>query len=257
MYCNDFLVDDFLAQLEGGQFDEIRRREQTEREGKGDLSVGLGSMLRAGGGVSRTSTEEAEAVVRQVRASKFERLYRLLLDSNDLVEVDETLDEERWSDFQRGSIVSIDSKVVVPQMARIFGDPSGLIAFLSLIKQMDPSAITEEAEAAFSAITALSQGGVLGSSLTAVANPPGSPYRLVMRLDRRFILDDAALDGEATVVGKVARRLRETDRELTLDIPGLSLMDVEDRRKMFEGADSEPFSIQGPGAVLVPVAVFR
>jgi hypothetical protein len=256
LYYDESLVDDFLSQLEGGQTGEVKRREQLQRDRKGELNVGTGP-LKAGGGRGRSATEETEAVIRQGRASNFERLHELLEGANELTEI-EDLDEETWLSIKRGSLLEIDAQITVPQMARLFSDPEAFTSLAALIKTVSPESIDAEGEKILDMIGLLAKSGVgQGGTLTAVGNPPGSPYKLVMRLDRKFIIPGAELDGEATTLVKMARKLKEHDKELVIDMPGMAALGAELRQSMTEAADTETMAVQGPGAIVVPVAIFR
>jgi hypothetical protein len=48
------------------------------------------------------------------------------------------------------------------------------------------------------------------------------------------------------LVAKVTRRLKNGERELALDVPGLAAMNHEMRREMLAGAD-DSVSVEGPG----------
>lgn len=203
-------------------------------------------------------TEETEAVIRQGRASNFERLHELLIDADELTEIEDNLDEETWNSIRRGFLLEIDTQITVPQMARLFSDPGALANLASLIKTISPESIDAEGEKVVEMLGMLAKSGIgEGGTLTAVGNPPGSPYNLVMRLDRKFIIPGAELDGEATVLVKMARKLKENEKELVIDIPGMATLGAELRQSMTEGTDTETLAVQGPGAIVVPIAIFR
>jgi hypothetical protein len=257
LYYDESLVNDFLSQLEGGQAEEVTRREQLQRDRKGELNVGAGP-LKAGGGRGRSVTEETEAVIRQSRASNFERLHELLIGADELNEIEDYLDAETWERIKRGSLLEIDAQVAVPQMARLFSDPAAFANLASLMKTISPESIDADGEKVLEIISCLAKSGLgEGGTLTAVGNPPGSPYNLVMRLDRKSIIPGAELDGEATILAKMARKLKQDDKELVIDMPGMSTVGAELRRAMTEEAETGTLAVQGPGAVVVPIAIFR
>lgn len=257
LYYDESLVDDFLAQLEGGQSGEVMKREQVQRGRKGEASVGAGP-AKVGGGLGRSVTEETEAVIRQGRASNFQRLYDLLVEADELTEISGDLDEATWSSIKRGSLVELGTQITVPQMARLFSDPGAFATLGALIRTVSPESMSPEAEKVVDIFGALAKMGVgEGGILTAVGNPPGTPYNLVMRLDRKFIVPGAELDGETTVLFKMARKLKPDDRELVIDMPGMATMGAELRRTMTESAETGTLAVQGPGAIVVPIAVYR
>jgi hypothetical protein len=257
LYYDESLVNDFLAQLEGGQSGDVKKRAQVEKGRRGEASVGAGP-ARVGGGLGRSVTEETEAIIRQGRASNFERLYEQLVAADELTQIDDDLDEAAWSMIRRGSLIELETKVTVPQLARLFSDPAAFANLGALIKTISPESITPEAEKVIKMMGMLPKLGVgEGGTLTAVGNPPGTPYKLVMRLDRKFIVPGAELDGEATVLIKMARKLKADDKELVIDIPGMSTLGTGLRETLTESDDTGSFAVEGPGAIVVPIAVYR
>lgn len=77
LYLDQDLVRDFLAQAEGGLYDETRELSSSQGQHglEGRLSVGP---LAAGGQRSKSAHAETESVVHQTAPSEFDRLYRNL-----------------------------------------------------------------------------------------------------------------------------------------------------------------------------------
>lgn len=258
LYYNEPIVDDFLAQLEGGQVDEVRRRERADHDEMSDDRDLVPSPLRPEFTVA-SSSAETQAIVRQVRASKFERLHTLLTSANELVDLEAIEEVDALRAVRRGSILSADAQVSIPPAARLLAGAGGLASLASIVRAISPDSVDAKADEAISGISALNQlSGSPESDMTTVATPIGAPMSLVMRLAPKFLLgtlDD--LEGEATVVGKVTRKLKVTDRELVLDLPALSLMGRDARRSIPKNTEDPNMYIEGPGAVLVPIAIFR
>lgn len=75
MYLNDGIVGQFLAQVEGGEFDEQRVTDQQSS------SSGIGGSLKAGPASahadrSKSGSSQAETVLRQSGPSRFTRSIR-------------------------------------------------------------------------------------------------------------------------------------------------------------------------------------
>jgi hypothetical protein len=262
LYYDESLVNDFLSQLEGGQSEEQKKREQLQRDRKGELNVGIGP-VKAGGGRGRSVTEETEAVIRQGRASNFERLHQILVEADELTEV-EDLDEQTWERVGRGSLVELDVQLSVPMIVRMFSSPDALANFSSLLKAMKHETTetdvkdvdVAEKDETFDRLTSYAKLGLgQGETLTVIGRPPRLPYNLIMRLDRKSVIPGADLEGEVTVLVKMARKLKADDRELVIEMPGISMLEPEKRRSIFE--NSEVLTVKGPGAIMVPIAVFR
>jgi hypothetical protein len=257
LYYDESLVDDFLAQLEGGQAGDVKKRAQVQRNRKGEASVGAGP-ARVGGGLGRNVTEETEAVIRQGRASNFQRLYDLLVETGELMEVCDELDETMWNSIKRSSLLELDLQMTVPPMARLFADPGAFANMGALIKTVSPESMSPDAEKVVDMLGTLANMGVgQGGTLTAIGNPPGTSYKLVMRLDRKSIIPGAELDGETTVLFKMARKLKPEEKELVIDLPGMATMGAEMRQSMTQSDDTGNLAVQGPGAIVVPIAIYR
>lgn len=255
LYCDDDLVNDFLEQLEGGRTDEVTRREHSQREGHGDLKVGF-SRLGAGAGAARSTSEEIEGVTKQTRASRFDRMYDLAIDAGELDEPDE-LDENSWASMRPRRLIAVDVHVSIPDVSRLLAMGDGLGGLVDLVRMFAPEQIDDEAQEMLGKIGALTDASSGVGTLSAVAIPAGTDLNLVMRLQTRCLLSKDDLEGEATLVAKVTRKLKTGERELVLDVPGLGVMNRDMRREMLRGDSAASVSVGGPGGVVVPIAIFR
>jgi hypothetical protein len=260
LYSDDALIDEFLAQLEGGQSEAEHQVDRRDRGGAGEAGIGAGP-LRLGGSAGRSSGTETERVVRQVRASKFDRLYQLVTAgrSTSLNEIDQ-MDQAAWNCFGRGDLVSVAVNVAIPSASRVLNQVPNLEGLLPLVRAFEPDAVDNEAEEAIRGITALA--ATSSDTVTIVGAATGSPgYRLIAQLRRDWTavpIDD--LEGEATLVGKVVRKLSDSDRELVVDIPGMSVLNRKQRRELAaqepDGDEAEMY-VSAPAAVITPLALFR
>lgn len=100
LYLNHKLVGQFLAQLEGGVFDE--ETERTSQTGKGGFSGALHApVAELKGEKGRESTSENERIMRQTPESQFNRLYDYL-NKDDMLSVDEISDPAFVSGLKQG-----------------------------------------------------------------------------------------------------------------------------------------------------------
>lgn len=111
LYLNRSMVRTFLAQLEGGVVDEATERQTAS--GKG----GFGGKIGAGPAAlsaekSKENSVQTEAVVKQVAASEFQRLYDLL-EGDDLVILDEVSDPGVVGELKRKQVLELDGRVRV------------------------------------------------------------------------------------------------------------------------------------------------
>ena len=186
------------------------------------------------------------------------RISQTTSEAEELTEIEDDLDSDTWAKLKRGVLLEIDVQLAVPQMARLLADPAGFSNLVSLVKAFSPSSITPDTEKVIAGISTLLQvSGASETTLTAIGSPPGSPYRFIMRLNQNSIIGGAELEGEAILVGKLTRKLKETDKELIIDAPGFSVLSADTMRTLSSQPGSEELVVQGPGAIVVPLAIFR
>jgi hypothetical protein len=253
LYFDEELIDDFLAQLGGGHYEEERQRSEDRRAVQGEAG-------------ERSGIQQVERSVRQIRSSKFERLYNALhSDLDEPVEEVDFADEASWGRFRRGQIVIAECRVSLPSFSKFLGAAESLEGLIPLMKMFDPDSVDDEAEEAIRGMSAL--GAIMGKDVVVVAGLAAAPeYRFTCRLKRRNILttDDGDLEGEVTILGKLQRKLREGERELLLTMPGISTLNREQRRDLEtqlrgddDPAQAEDLSIGYPAAILTPIALYR
>jgi len=84
LYRDDDLIREFIAQLEGGVFDEDTRTSRTSGKKTAGGEIGAGPLrARAEGG--RENAEEVARTVRQTGASEFERFHRALEEEDNIL----------------------------------------------------------------------------------------------------------------------------------------------------------------------------
>ena len=253
VYFDEELIDDFLAQLIGGHYEEERQRSEDMRAVRGDVG-------------EQTGTQELERNVRQIRSSKFERLYsKLLADTDESVRELDSASDESWADLKRGEIVHAEVSISLPSFSRLLGAAEDLQGLIPLMRMFDPDSVDDDTVDAIRGISAL--GAMMGNDVVAVAGLAVSPdYRLVCKLRRSNVLtsDDSDLEGEMTLLAKIQRKLREGERELLLTMPGLSTLNREQRRELEsqlreseDPTELEDLSIGHPAAIVTAIAAYR
>lgn len=117
LYLDRQLVREFLAQLEGGVYDESRELTAGGRN-RGITAKLSGGPAQAGMERTKSNQAESEAVVKQTSASEFDRLYTQLevtgLQVYDVV--DETLDH---LPIKRKDIVEVDARLHVSGLHKV------------------------------------------------------------------------------------------------------------------------------------------
>jgi hypothetical protein len=260
LYLDAELTGEFLAQLEGGRFSE---EEQSRRGTSGrELSGGIGAAgVSAKAGKRGQEEEEASRLVRQTPESEFARLVELLVADGGLQFL-ESFDDEIWGQITRGEILEIEADVAVSSLRKI-AELAG--AFEPLMKIADlagePIQMDKEAQAGLSMLTSI---GKLTAKVPIVARAAGAPdYKFIASLEPAKIkveLDE--LEGEATLIAKVQRKLRPGETHTILDaIPGISALPRDQRREVIKGlensAEFPDLVIPSPATIVTPIAIYR
>lgn len=262
LYLNEDLVSQFISQLEGGLYDEESQSSTESRERK--LGGGLGAGPVKGEAGRTTSAEETVSrTVRQTPWSRYDHLVELI-EGQGPIRFIEAADEQLWSDLKRGDIVEVESRLSMPSIARILRVAGGLSELLPLIQALGgDDSLDQEAAQAFAALEGL--GKATTSKLSVIAAVSGSPnYRFVAQLETTALrVEPDELDGEATVVGTVRRKLRPGERHATFELfAGQSSLPAEMRKELESAFDDDEqlgadIFVTDPGAIITPIAIFR
>jgi general stress protein YciG len=131
MYRDEGLIREFLAQLEGGVFDEDTQTDRSEGRKGGGASAKAGPVS---GHLERGSAqaEETERIVRQTGASEFERLYSRLESLDQGFQFLDNIDDVIWHQLGRGEIVELEANIRptgLSKVAELFGTFEDLLPF--------------------------------------------------------------------------------------------------------------------------------
>jgi hypothetical protein len=263
LFLDTELVRQFLAQLEGGSYEEEaqRIRDSRGKEAAGELGAsGLGA--RAGIRAGRTSgqEEEVERTVQQTPEAAYARLYERLQEQQ-AIQWLEAFDAAIWDQLRRGEVIEVEVVVAVSTFARYaqLGEQMGP---LMEVMQAIGEPVDDETKTALAMFGNLGQ--MLGSATPFVARVPGAPeFKFVGSVTApglRVELDQ--LDGEATIAAKIQRKLTADERYTILDfIPGIRGLAAHDRAEMEKELTNSPempdMVIDGPLAVVTPIAIYR
>lgn len=263
LYLNSRLVQQFLAQVEGGVFDETN--EKTSQSGKGGLTAGVKTPVIEGrADKSRESSTENERTVRQTPESEFNRLYQHL-QTDGLVEIDEIDETEYVSKLPRGTLLELfDINVHRSGFQEIGGIAKQAAGLLPLMDAFGMSSdVSDKTRTQIETAASLDDDskplGVIGS-ISGSAN-----VQVGFDLIRASILEE--VEGEVTALVKVSKVLKRGDSHMVGDVTGglSSQLSREQRRKMMSGFKkggpggislSKP-EIHYPGFVATVVAIYR
>lgn len=256
------MLRNFLAQLEGGVFDE--RTERQIVSGEGSISAGFGAgPLQAEGRRGKGQSLETEAVVRQVAASEFQRLYDALK-NDDLVLLDAIDDASVVGEIQRKQILEVDARVCVSGTHKFFDLMSQITAMAPLAKQFGQDLDLDEDMV--SGVEMMKSLGESDGKLAVIATIPGSAgTQVVLELDRSLLLT-TTWDVDATVLLTVQRVLPQGQRYLAGDPFGgfMKLVPEEQRIELADSLKSDDTAqligdveVVGPAIVGTPIAIYR
>lgn len=262
LYLDRSTVREFLAQIEGGEFDQTTER--VSQSGGSGFGVRAGiTAVGAEASKSKGTGHEAETVVRQVAASEFNRLYESL-DREGLVMIDE-VDKVEWLDeVRRRQFIEVDARIVGAGLGNLADLFQRFKSALSLIKGAGVEADVDDVDLSkVEAILGLSSG----PNIPVIANVRGTAaIRIALELDR-VSARVQRWDVDATVLLRVQRVLKGDEHHMIGDpFGGLADQLPADRRREFVDhfATDEArrigigeLEISAPGIVGMPIAIYR
>lgn len=264
LYLDRDLVREFLAQTEGGVFDESTERRRSE--GRSGVAGGAGGrILHASAEKGKSSQSESESIVTQTAASEFDRLYTYL-DSEDLQVydiIDESID---GLPIRRKDFVEVDLAIRISglnSVLELMGTFLGIMPVMGAVGS-EPGIDSEQLEGMKALASLVSDDS---TTLPVIGTVPGSAGVLVGMELRRAALLTTELDAEATALIKVQRVLRDGDRELVGDPFGglMKAVPQEQRDELLAALQNEQVAQLGigeseityPGVLATAIAIFR
>lgn len=258
LYLDAELTGEFLAQVEGGRFSEEQQTSRGEQGRELGGSVGGGG-ISARAGRSGSTHDERSRTVEQTPESEFQRLTDALGDG---IQFLEAFDDEIWQSIRRGEILEIEAEVTVATMHKFVEAAGAVEPMLALGEAFGEAVeIDDETRQMFQAMRSLGQ---MAPKVPVLARPAGAArFTFVTSLEPdKLRVDTGELEGEATLVAKVQRKLRRGDQYSFLDsLPILSALPRQQRKEALrelENTDDMPdMVITPPAAVVTPIAIFR
>jgi len=260
MYLDEDLVERLLSQVEGGVSSE---ETQTDME-KLDKRRGGGvqaAPLKAELGRTRATEISASRTVRQTPDSACSRLIDALEQAGSLQFL-EVFDESIWSQLKRGEALEIDATIELSVIAQLGGIAEAFEPLIAVMSSAGQEVDTEGMEAikAFSALSGLMK------AIPVLARPTGAPdYTFIASLKSEALrVDQDQLNGDATILGTLQRRLRPDESWSIFDAFGLAGLPQSLRKQMEQGMaqdDTAPelgaMVVKPPAALLNPIAIYR
>lgn len=260
MYLDEDLVERLLSQVEGGVSSE---ETQTDTE-KLDKRRGAGvqvSPVKAEIGRTKGAESSTSRTVRQTPDSACSRLIDLLEQAGSLQFL-EVFDEGIWNQLKRAEALEVDATIELSVMAQIGGIAE---SFEPLIAVMSSAGQEVDAEG-MQAIKAFSEISALMKTIPVLARPTGAAaYTFIANLKADALrVGQDQLNGEATILGTLQRRLRPDEVWSVFDAIGLAGLPQSLREQMQQGmtegdTDTElgQMVVKPPAALLNPIAIYR
>jgi hypothetical protein len=255
VYLDESLTNNFLAQVEGGVYDEESQTSTSGQERKRGAGGNVGPVKAELSG-SRTGQDVTSRTVRQLADGAFTRLADRL-EQDDAVQWLEALDDDIWRQLRRGEVLEVEATLTMPTIFQIRGLAGNVGPILELMR-----ATGEEIDAeATEGLRMASMMGQLFKDPVALATPSGAPeYTVILPLDAQWLrVDTSDLHGDVTVFGTLERKLRDGDQWSLLDAVGLSAL--PNAQEMVDSLEAitelEGSVVRPPAAVLKPVAIYR
>ncbi|MGH8909763.1 MAG: DUF6414 family protein [Egibacteraceae bacterium] len=260
LYLDERALESYLGAVEGGLSDEMlqRRKQRGGRGGNARTRIGA---ISAGISGEREDSQEDERRIRETPEQRFDRLMGALEATPDEYGYEQVLDiADAFERLPVGLTIAVDCEIEVPPTVQLFAQPDQLEAMLGLMSAIKPLArlmgeniegLPDEHEVA----AVRDFVGAMKSDLVIVGEQEDDAPKVAGKLDKRYVRD--LPEGEARVVGKVARRWSEGESHSLLALPGASLLPRKERRRAAFGTADEDSVLRGPALTLDILAIYR
>lgn len=251
LYRDDDRINEFLQQIQAGQVGAATISSEAVQTADGEIDVKLAS---AGAGSS--TTKSRSFTIDPTAVSRAKQLEELM--SADTIELTETSPSD-VAELKRGSLVSYTGVLQVPEIVRLTMVGAALGEIVSLAEAFGQS---EDLGDTLNQVDAMNRLLEIDGFPIVAPGSPGCPDFLLIA-DMSLILGNplALGDGEATVVGRLKRKIPEgTTIEQSELLPSLTAhlptKNRQQRRRSGNGA-SKPIVLKGPSAIIDPVMIYE
>lgn len=269
LYLDENIVDDYLAQFEGGIVEGPYTSKDTTtgvKGGGGGIKIGIAT---GNANVSSTSTTETSQIIRETPVAKFTRLYDHLAD-DELIQPLNGFDLAVYEQIGLGEIIEVRGKAKLPQWEQLSRTMTDITHYVDLMEAIGLSPLANnEVNEAYQGFTTLI-GQKVQEDVQLIISPIGSPkIKFVANLHRSKVTRPLEeLDSEVSVLGKVQHKLAERE---TIDIfriaprlDQLGKLNRVQRRGMSKGRAKLPSTdssidevVRYPAMQILPIAVYQ
>lgn len=269
LYLDENIVDDYLAQFEGGVLEGPYTTQDTTTGIKGGGAGIKAWAVEGNANVSSTASSVVAQTIRETPVAKFTRLYDLLA-KDKIIQPLNGFDIAVYGQIEPGEIVEVRGSAKLPQWEHLSKTISGFSDLIDIMKAIGQDPLADgDTNVAYQGITGLIAKKVQ-EGIELIIAPIGSPqFKFVANLNRTKISREIGeLEAEVTVLGKVRRKLAERE---TIDIfrlaprmDQLETLNRAQRRSMSKGkskiaSTDSPFDevIKYPAMQIQPIAIYQ
>jgi hypothetical protein len=257
-YLNTALLGQFISALEGGQVKTRSFRDVATRSRSFNANVRV-----AGAEGGSESEEESQRELLDTAFAQFDRLLTAAEadpDALDWIEV--TQPDLELRNARRGTMLSWDCEVFIPEVVQAFGANSEARDLLRTMTNLMPAAETFGLDTAGlpDANALRSMSGLMDAMQidpTIVGDREDTTWKVFAKVDPSYELEP--LDGPLQIVGKVRRVIAEGNWHPLLSLPGSNIGSREQRRaqaRQTPPEDQQQNYIAGPAIELDLLAAF-
>lgn len=264
-YLNTSIIDDYISSIDGSlvQTEDVSERVATDK----GISAGAGAFsIKVDAGIKAQIEKETKRILVQTYAGKFQKIYTFLDSENEGVPFYDYMDEESWSNISRNQFLEIDVTIRFSKIETIIGSLGTILPFFNQLKNDNGTALMDpETQNTINIIQLFREANNTNGLPAELSFINPGKYKLITYFDENsFISEQDKLPKEVTIFAKVQRKLRESEKvNLTNIIPVLEKLafNREMKRSIKHSMEELPEelmdNVKGPGAILIPIAIYN
>jgi hypothetical protein len=260
-YIDAETIDNYLSAIDGAIYEseEISEKSTKNKGINGGISL---PPAKIGGGLkSQIETETSKKVV-QTYAGKFQRVYSYLEQNNNIHFYD-TIDEKTWTEISRNQFVELDVNL---RFSKIDNLITSIDKFFPFFGKVDPTIFDDDSKKKLyimQLFNEINKQNGLSAELQLING--GGNYRFISYFNQDcFVANLELIPNEVTVLAKIQRKLKDGEKiNLINIIPMLEKMAInrEMRRNIKHVISDLPEelsdNVKGPGALIIPIAIYN
>jgi len=258
-YMDSETIDNYLSSINGEIYDSEERSEKFLN--KKGVDGGISSLIKINAGLQSQIETETRKKIIQTYAGKFQKIYSYL-EQNGSIPFFDCIDDENWNAISRNQFIEILVSLRFSKMDTLVYSFSN---FLPMLEGIDQSLIEDDAKKTLYFMQMFNEINKQNGLPAELQLINGSKYKFVTHFDQNcFLVNIDSIPNEVTVLAKIQRKLKENEKiNLINIIPMLEKMAInrEMRRNMKHSINELPEelsdNIKGPGALIIPIAIYN